>query len=422
MKRSFFRLAILAAVLPGGCNAQQLRQARLDVQHQAIAGPNVALASRFNTLPLVEPHISAHPGNNDHLLAAAMVVTDINRPYESCRLTSFVSSNGGASWKETVHDWWGYDPWTAIAENGAAVMSWIGTKGSFQDQYPIQFFTSTDGGASWESSVQTLPGMYDGTKLAPGAGIFYFATVRFRESEGADVVLYSSAKAGDFVELAAIDGKGERLNFCEPAIRRDGKVIVPYTSRDGAWVQIYDPETHKLSTKVNITTRTDGQRGYARLVVDEGGKSAFRDHVYYVRGLGNSGLVVNRSVDAGTIWEKEVRVDLLESSEDRNALVPSAAINFGGVLAISWVNQQDNNEVYFTASLDGGVSFVRPVRLAPKGSNPRTQRNGDVANKFPGGGHYLGLTARADGTFQAIWSDSRNGFFQLQSCNIRLVP
>lgn len=409
----------IALALPVSCSAQQIDQAQLDAKHAASAGPNIAITSGFNTLPLVEPHISAHPRNNAHLLAAAMIVNDITRPYESCRLSSFVSSDGGASWKETIHDWWGYDPWTSIAEDGSTVMSWIGTRGSFKDQYPIQFFNSKDGGATWEVGVQTLEGMHDGTKIISAPGTFYFTTVRFRESEGADVILYSGKVGESFVEQGTIDGKGHRLNFCEPAIRTDGKVIVPYTSRDGVWIQAFDPATRKFNPKSKVTTRTDGIRGYARLVIDPNEKSPYRNHAYFVRGLGTSGLTINRSKDGGVTWEKEVRIDLFESGQSRNALVPSAAVNRAGILAITWVNQADNNDLYFTASYDGGTSFIRPLRLTDQSTNPRTSKNDDVASKFPGGGHYLGLTSRADGTFQAVWSDSRSGVFQLQTCNIR---
>jgi hypothetical protein len=62
------------------------------------------------------------------------------------------------------------------------------------------------------------------------------------------------------------------------------------------------------------------------------------------------------------------------------------------------------------------------VRLSSVSSDSRTPGNADVANKFPGGGHYLGLAARADGRFQAVWSDSRNGVFALQTCTIGVIP
>ncbi|MBK7870047.1 MAG: exo-alpha-sialidase [Saprospiraceae bacterium] len=205
----------------------QVANANLDPNENAIVGKTVTIQSKFTGLPLVEPHISAHPANNDHLLVAAMVVTDVNNPYESCRLSSFISKDGGTTWTETAHNWWGYDPWTAMSSNGHTVMAWIGTKGSFQDQYPIQFFTSDDGGITWNDNVQTLGGGHDGTKLAALNEEFYFTTVRFRNDMGADVILYRRAGKAKFEEVARIDGKGERLNFCEPAMLSDGTVIVP---------------------------------------------------------------------------------------------------------------------------------------------------------------------------------------------------
>ena len=406
--------------LSAGCEAQPVQRAEVDEANAVVAGPNIPVPSQFKSLPLVEPHLSAHPGNPDHLLAGAMVVTDINRPYESCRLVSFTSTDGGKSWTETVHDWWGYDPWTAIAADGTAIMSWIGTAGSFQDRYPVQLFTSGNGGITWSKSVQTLAGMHDGTKLVEHQGRFFFTTVRFREQEGADVMLYARAAGEEFVEVGRLDGKGERLNFCEPAVNAEGTVVIPASSQASAWVQLFHPAAKTLSPPQVIVKRPGSWRGYARMVSGIRSK-AYANYVFFVRAMGNAGLRINRSTDGGRSWSGDLRIDLFDAQDPVNALVPSAAVNEQGVLGISWVNQGNNqsgNEVFFTASFDGGRSFIRPVLLTSAPSKPASKMNGDVANKFPGGGHYLGLAARADGSFQAIWSDSRNGVFQLQTCRI----
>lgn len=421
MKHTRIILASVLCILQtSSCDGQRVHEAVVDLKHLPTVTSAISIPSRFTNLPIVEPHISAHPTNNDHLLAAAMVVTDINRPYESCRLVSFVSSNGGVSWKETTHDWWGYDPWTAIASDGTAVLSWIGTSGSFQDKYPVALFTSTDAGITWSEKVQTLPGMHDGTKIVEWNNKFYFTTVRFSEGEGADVVFFARNDDKDFVECAILDGKGARLNFCEPAVSSNGTVVIPASSREAVWVQHYDLQRRALSGPKIIAKRPGNWRGYARMVGNN--KSLqFNNHLYFVRAMGNSGLIVHRSIDGGYTWEREVRVDLHTNGLFINALVPSAAINTEGVLGITWVNQKDDRSgsvVWFTASYDGGISFTRPVRLS-EATNPETSQNGDVANKFPGGGHYLGLAARVDGSFQAIWSDSRSGVFQLQTCNVR---
>ncbi len=392
--------------------------------------PNLPIPSKFKGFPVVEPHLSAHPTDKNHLLAAAMIVTDINRPYQSCRLSSFVSKDGGKTWQETAHNYWGYDPWTAILQNGQTALSWLGTPGSFQHQFPIQFFHSDDRGQTWSGNTQTFksPHGHDGTKIVSRGENFYFTTVRFNGDMGADVVLYQRKNKGPFEEIAKIDGQGVRLNFCEPAILSDGTVVIPASHfLRKIWVQTYDPGSKTLSEKHMVSSRPGGARGYMRMSADTSAASPFQDRIYFVRALGSrgkyEGVWLNYSTDKGKTWSRDHRVDSFTSQLPSKAQVASLAINSKGVLAISWVDSQEDpeqkkNDLYFSFSKDGGQSFSSPHRITDVSSNPRTKQNGDVANKFPGGGHYLNLVAKPDGSFQLIWSDSRSGVFEMQTCQV----
>jgi len=395
-------------------------------------GTVITIHSQFEGLPVVEPHISAHPADDDHLLAAAMVVTDIRQPYQSCRLSSFVSTDGGESWAETAHDYWGYDPWIAILPDGQTAMSWLGTSEAFRHQFPIQFFRSNDGGITWSEEVQTFPAGHghDGTKITATGDDFYFTTVRFNDDRSADVVLYHRHKAGPFSEVASISGQGVRLNFCEPVLLSDGTVVVPSSHfLEKVWVQKYDPKTGALSDKQLISIRPGGAKGYMRMAADAGEYSPFKDRIYFVRALGSrqqhEGVWLNYSADGGSRWSKDIRVDHFDNGLPSKAMLASVAVNQDGVVGISWIDSQEEEaqeeyDVYFTLSTDGGQSFQAPVRVTKVSTTPHTAANGDVANKFPGGGHYLGITARKEGRFQLIWSDSRTGVFELQTCSINI--
>jgi hypothetical protein len=395
-------------------------------------GAVTTIRSQFQGLPVVEPHISAHPADDDHLLVAAMVVTDIRQPYQSCRLSSFVSTDGGVNWIETVHDYWGYDPWTAILPNGQTAMSWLGTPKAFRHQFPIQFFSSSDGGATWSEEVQTFsaPHGHDGTKITARGDDFYFTTVRFNDDRSTDVLLYHRHKADPFSEVTRIGGQGVRLNFCEPAIHPDGTVVVPSSHfLEKVWVQKYDPKSGDLSNKHLISIQPGGAQGYMRMAADFGEDSPFQGRLYFVRALGSrqqhEGVWLNYSADGGERWSKDLRVDHFENDLPSRAMVASVAVNNVGIIGISWIDSQqeeaqEKNDVYFTVSTDGGQSFQRPVRVTSVSTSPHTIANGDVANKFPGGGHYLGITARKEGRFQLIWSDSRSGVFELQTCKVKV--
>lgn len=425
MKCSLITLSGLVFLIGCSSSGQGLKEARIAEERKLEIGKTITVASQFADLPLVEPHVSAHPGENDHLLIAAMVVTDVNNPYESCRLVSFVSVDGGLAWKETVHDWWGYDPWTAIAPSGKTVMSWIGNQGSFSDYYPIRFFSSDDGGITWRDSVQVIEGNHDGTKLATLHNDVYFTTVQFRDDMGADVTLLRKNDGSEFATVGRIDGKGERLNFCEPAILSDGKVVVPYSLQDKRlWVRVFDPTYGKMGDPVLVSLRPNS-RGYSRMVADNGSQSAFNNRVYHARAT-TEGVIINFSSDQGESWSPDTRIDLFAKAFQPKAGVVSMAVNKNGVLGVSWIESYDGVEensfdTYFTFSEDGGASFQRPTRVTQESTSPFTSKNADVANKFPGGGHYLGLTARIDGSFQLVWSDSRSGLFELQTCNVKLA-
>ncbi len=389
----------------------------------------VTIKSQFQGMPVVEPHICAHPSDPNILLVAAMVVTDVNRPYQSCRLSSFFSNDGGETWTETAHDFWGYDPWTTILASGEAVMAWLGTKGSFRHQFPIQFFASKNGGKSWAIEPQTIHNVHghDGTKMASSGSSVYFSTVRFRGDMSADVVLYERQGRGEFQEVAQVDAQGLRLNFCEPAILTDGTVIVPASHHlRKAWIQRYTPEPSELSERYTITSEPGGGLGYMRLASDDSPGSPFVDRLYFVRAAGQQGsrgVWLNTSEDGGKSWSQDLKVDQFDDGRPSRANVASVAVNTDGVVGISWMDRRidpDANDLYFTISTDGGMTFRRPVRVTTESSNPRTPQNADVANKFPGGGHYLGMTAKADGSFQLVWSQVVEVVFQLQTTSMSI--
>ncbi len=387
---------------------------------------NVKLSTDWSELPIVEPHISAHPSDPNILLVAGQLVNDIDRPYESCQLLTYHSEDGGQTWLEQTHDWYGYDPWSTILPDGAAIVSWIGNKGSFQHSFPIRLLYSGATLRDWDSAVQTLPGNHDGTKLATLNSHSYFTTVKFRDDMGADVMVYRNSGKGEFELMDRIDGKGVRLNFCEPTILSDGTLIVPYAHyQKEIWVNRYSPLTGQIGEPVEVSTHSGGAQGYMSFVADNHTESKFNNSVYFVRALSQSsgkiGVWFNSSKNGGLTWSEDTRIDLYDEAKVTKAKLATVAVNDDGVIMISWVDSQEEigaNDIYCTASFDGGASFSRPQRVSSTSSSPKTHGNADVANKFSGGGHYMGITAKADGKFQLVWADSRTGVFQLYTSEV----
>lgn len=390
-------------------------------------GKNLPVPSSVSHLPIVEPHLSAHPDNPAHLLLAAMVVQDKTNPYETSRLVSFVSEDNGLSWTQTDSDYQGYDPWTVILPGGKAVMTWLGVRGVFNST-PVQVFTSPDGGKTWDDQVQTLEGEYDGTKMAldKKTNTILFTSVKFKGHASVDVYFAKNPGATGFLPPTLIDGENQRLNFAQPVVLSDGAMVVPsivYNQEARAHISTDSGQT--FQSPISISTRLGGGKGYHQFVSDDS-NSGFKDRIYYVRATGYDtayqGIWLNYSADKGRTWSKDIRVDRFENPARCRALVPSAAVNRDGLLGISWVDDQTGagNDLYFAVSADGGETFQPPVRITDTTTNPKTPQNDDVANKFPAGGHYLALAAKSDGAFHLAWSDSRTGVFQLQTCEVRV--
>jgi hypothetical protein len=94
------------------------------------------------------------------------------------------------------------------------------------------------------------------------------------------------------------------------------------------------------------------------------------------------------------------------------------AVNRDGAIAVTWIERRTEGDracqhLYFTASLDGGKTFLPEVRVSSAPSCPDTTHNGRVAARWPEGGDYSGLAAAEDGTFHVLWADSRDGIYRL---------
>lgn len=102
-------------------------------------------------------------------------------------------------------------------------------------------------------------------------------------------------------------------------------------------------------------------------------------------------------------------------------MYPVIAVNRDSIVVVSWHEQRSepkNNcsAVYFTVSLDRGVTFLEGVRVSAQTSCSDVGGNRvggfEVAKRWPQGGDYWGITVLADWAFMLIWYDSRTGVFQ----------
>jgi hypothetical protein len=128
-----------------------------------------------------------------------------------------------------------------------------------------------------------------------------------------------------------------------------------------------------------------------------------------------NGVLVQRSEDRGESWSEPLRLNHRETADSHTA---SIAVNRDGIIGVSWYERNDKScfDIYFTASLDSGKTFLPEVKVSSATSCPDTPQ--DKGASFDAGGDYSGLAATSDGLFRIVWSDSRTGIYQLRTATV----
>jgi hypothetical protein len=120
------------------------------------------------------------------------------------------------------------------------------------------------------------------------------------------------------------------------------------------------------------------------------------------------------------------------------------AVNNRGVVGVTWFDTRAAADVkhydeYFTASTDGGATFLKPARITTETSQmfgtgnlqpmPLAARSGNVvrvsffsgANRWRAAGDYMGLAADTNGVFHPMWSDARSGTSQIWTASVEVA-
>jgi hypothetical protein len=144
-------------------------------------------------------------------------------------------------------------------------------------------------------------------------------------------------------------------------------------------------------------------------------------------------VLMSCSIDRGETWSKPIRVNDNSNRRSHHS-TPTIAVNPKGIVGITWYDRRADpqnkcSEIYFSASLDGGLTFLPNTKISPAkfcpdvpGNTVRSS-NADtfgVTARWPAGGDYSGLAAGADGLFHVLWSDSHTGVYQLWTASVNV--
>jgi len=443
-----------------------------------VIGPNV-LVSRDGDVAHCETMVVANPKDPKNLIGTSITLT---RPDGGATNKAYVSADGGSTWQDVGFDegeQGGGDPQVGFGASGTAYFTGI----SFTNG--IYFCRSEDGGKTWSKPMTVGRGDHEmlvtDYTTGPYAGRVYIAeeTDQKGSNELEDlimrrrVVLFRSSDDGrSFVgpiEVAVGDGRG--LAAYNPLVLSDGTLFLPMSSYPN-----YAKEKDAATWKALFSLSKDGgvtftpkraigeiyfggvakmrdqqksgridQIGGPTFAADTSTNSKLRDRLYaaWTELQGDRfRLLLTHSNDRGATWSKPKPVDP-GAPADASQFQQMVAVNPDGVLGVFFYStegfrERDKFDVYFTASLDGGQTFLPKARVSSQTSHPygagnlrpgpfvMKERGMTIVyttsgiSRWPDGGDYIGMAADSDGAFHPFWADGRSGTYQLYTASIRL--
>jgi hypothetical protein len=481
MMRFRFAATVASATLAGSISAAPPEPKPVPAVQRIEPGKTVTISADAPSDPHGESFLAINPKNPANMLAA------------SCRISKgkmgtsgYVSQDGGLTWTRAVLP----EGAAKVSTGWDAIAYFDGSGNAFygaNDRDGLWITRSNDGGRTW-SDATLLAGAegfdrqymgFDRTGRFAGR-VYAGASV---ESIGLDGKTHSALAVassddggktfGQPVLVTSIPGEsvGTLVNMI---VTPDGTVLLPFFTvpeQTFPEVSLFDPHTeikvpdHEISLRV--ATSGDGGKTYSislRLAryrvsgdvyrldkIQGNGNTAidlsdgpFRGRIYQVHtdAAGDRyNVCVIHSSDNGRTWSKPVTVNDNKAAADQAN--PTLAVNNRGVVGVVWNDRRaQKNEcydLYFSASLDGGETFLpnvtpggKPTCSMAKGNwapnaevsaYPKTEEGQSVegqgfnvlmiSTRFPGGGDTQGLDSGGDGVFHAAWIDGSSGVMRL---------
>ncbi len=406
-----------------------------DAQRSSIGvGPDRPVQAVGPSIPISEPFLAANPHDPRHLVASAMVVAAV-RPYRiDCAV--FSSRDAGESWSRVDL---GLpvcaNSWVTVASDGAALLTTLASRGE------LLAYRARDGGNQWDVPVRSFGRGYDYPKIIhrPDRGEVYVVSGRAvrittpdRRSGGEErygiMVARSLDGGATFPDTALLLPSMMNMEAQTPVVLGDGTLLIPFTEhgtldgrrleRQRSWLLASRDGGRTISERRAVAVGCDQRQGWASLAVDTS-RTTHRDRIYWlcVR-RDEPGVRVQHSDDAGRTWSSWVRID---QHEDAAVVgLPVMAVSRNGTLGVMWLRREATargpcHSLFFSASLDGGASFLPPARVSSAPSCPAADpRNAVAHGRRAWGGDYNGLASTPDGRFHAVWADARDGIYALR--------
>jgi hypothetical protein len=442
-----------------------------------VVGPNI-LVSRDGDIAHCETMIAANPTDPKNLVGGSIVMI---RPDGGPADKAYVSADGGATWTDVTFpeelETASADPQVGFGITGTAYFIGLSP--------PMKFYRSEDKGKTWSKPL--IVGRGDHEMLVTDDTFGHFAGRVYitletdvpgsKEMETLQmqrrVVLYRSMDDGrSFIgPIEVARGNNTGLAAENLVVLSDGALFIPMVEYPN-----YAVDKKSSTWKAVFSTSSDGGVTFSppRMIaevpfggatvmrqiqrsgrVDQmgppvfaaGGRGQFLDRIYAAWTALEGDryqLMFSWSGDRGVTWSNPKPVDH-GAPTYASQYQPMIAVNPEGTLGIYFYDtdgfpNRDRFDISFTASFDGGETFLPKVRVSSATSNPfgsgnlrpgpfvRGERGLVTASfvsgmsRWPAGGDYIGMTAGSDGVFHPFWADGRSGTYQLYTAAIRVLP
>ncbi|MDB4914142.1 MAG: hypothetical protein JWM95_1786 [Gemmatimonadetes bacterium] len=403
--------------------------------------------------PLGEPTLAVHPADSRHLLAAAMVhdptakLGDTTRARIGC--AAFVSLDDGATWRQHIFDVRGcFDPSIVITPSGRAVFAALGLDPTAPQQGDVLLvFNSPDGGSTWDKRAVSLGRGHDHPMVvvdqsdSARADWVYVVSSLMARADNA-VLRFGLAVARSrngarrfdpltFLRPTTLMGLAET-----PAVLSDGTLVVPYVEpalgdgrtmlpRRRAWLLKSRDGGFEFSRPLYVNEACGSSTAAFSLsaLAADPSTGASRDRLYFACNQASpSDVVVSASDDRGESWTVVRPVGGLLADSTMTRKLMGTAVSSRGILGVVWVERGRNvgdrcaEDVYFTASTDGGKAFLPAERIASGAACAVSRENGEA---FPG--DYFGLATDSEGRFRLLWSGVGERLLRLRLATIEVV-
>jgi len=443
-------------------------------------GPNVRISAANSDRAHWETRIAADPAHAGNLLACSFIHSSKENTFHT---VVYHSTDNGRSWTPTLEsdrsDFIG-DPDCIFGLDGMAFFSTLALHYEADVPHETLVYRSLDNGKSWQRPV-SLPFIdreYLTVDRTPGPrhGEVYMQGNRFRSTvDGDERIVFSLFRSTDqgasFKEPVELLSDGEHMPFGNGSseVLSDGTYVAIFAEWDDRNKIAEISSTPKSVGNIKVVRSSDGgekfekadavgpwyecfnamTQGIPMLAADHS-NGPFKDRLYAVWGDAKSGHCDIRfaySSDKGKSWSQSIVIndapDPGDPKHSTNQSMPVIAVNKDGVVGVAWYDRRDTRDdlgwyVRFSASLDGGETFLPSVRVstAPEvhqrdaalpiwvyteggGGYPVHRRTSSVTINIAtdqgedGGGDTAGMAADADGNFHPLWVDDRTGVLQL---------